>query len=132
MKKLFFDTNIILDFLIREEYQSNIRELIKRSSGLELYISYLTVANTAYILRKQPRHDFIKYIKLVLDIFTVIPNTYSQIHDALRIESKDFEDILQYQAAMSINCDVIITRNFKDFQFSTIPIMTVEEFLTYR
>ena len=49
MKKIFLDTNIVLDFLIREEYKPQIRDLISRSADYDLCISYLTVANAAYI-----------------------------------------------------------------------------------
>ena len=49
MKRIFLDTNIVLDFLIREEYRPQIRELISLSEDYELYISYLTVANAAWI-----------------------------------------------------------------------------------
>ena len=41
--------------------------------------------------------------------------------------AKDFEDALQYFCAMSNQCDVIVTRNKKDFQFSSIDVLTPEE-----
>lgn len=130
MKRLFFDTNIILDFLIREEYQQDIRSLILKSSGMELYVSYLTIANTAYILRKYPKNEIVRYLKLILDIFTVVPNNVNQIQEALKVEVPDFEDMLQYQTALFSKCDVIITRNVKDFPFSVLPVMTVQQFLS--
>lgn len=51
MKRIFLDTNIILDLLIREEYKSQIKDMIKLCEDRTLYISYLTVANAAYIIR---------------------------------------------------------------------------------
>lgn len=130
MKRLFFDTNIVLDFLIREEYQPDIRSLIQKSSGMQLYISYLTIANTAYILRKYPKAEIVRYLKLILDIFTVVPNNVDQIQEALKVEVPDFEDMLQYQTALSAKCDVIITRNVRDFPFSALPVLTVQQFLS--
>lgn len=130
MKRLFFDTNIILDFLIREEYQPDIRKLIMESSGMQLYVSYLTIANAAYILRKRPKDEMIRYLRLILNIFAVVPNNVDQILEALKVEVPDFEDMLQYQTALSSRCDVIITRNVKDFPFSVLPVLTVQQFLS--
>lgn len=65
MKKIFLDTNIILDLLIREEYKSQIRELISRSADYDLYISYLTVANAAYIMRKYPKAELKSNLQLI-------------------------------------------------------------------
>lgn len=66
MKKIFLDTNIVLDLLIREEYKSQIRDLISRSEEYDLYISYLTVANAAYIMRKYPTFELKSNLRLIL------------------------------------------------------------------
>lgn len=129
MNKIFLDTNIILDLLIREEYRPQIRELIDKCSEMDLYISYLTVANAAYIMRKYPKSEINKNIGLILKLFNVVPNDKSQIERAIKIESPDFEDMLQYQTAISVNCDVILTRNTKDFPFAKIPVMSIPDFI---
>lgn len=129
MKKIFLDTNIILDLLIREEYKAQIRELISRSGLYDLYISYLTIANAAYIMRKYPKEELKSNLKLLLELFEVIPNDKEQIKKAIKTECHDFEDMLQYQSAKSVRCEVILTRNSKDFRFSDIPIMDVADFL---
>lgn len=129
MKRIFLDTNIILDLLIREEYKSQIKDLICHCAEDELYISYLSFANVAYIMRKYPKSELKEKLNLILELFEIIPNDKYQIQKALDTEGSDFEDILQYQSAKSLRCEVILTRNAKDFHFSDIPIMTVEEFL---
>lgn len=129
MKKIFLDTNIVLDLLIREEYKSQIRDLISRSEEYDLYISYLTVANAAYIMRKYPTFELKSNLRLILELFEIISNDKVQIEKALQADSSDFEDMLQYQSAKSIGCDVILTRNLKDFKFSDIPVMDVMTFL---
>ena len=48
---------------------------------------------------------------------------------ALKSSFKDFEDAMQYFSALSEGCDVIITRNKKDFAESSIPVMESQEFL---
>lgn len=129
MKKIFLDTNIVLDLLIRKEYKSQIRDLISRSEEYDLYISYLTVANAAYIMRKYPTFELRSNLRLILELFEIISNDKVQIEKALQADSSDFEDMLQYQSAKSIGCDVILTRNLKDFKFSDIPVMDVMTFL---
>jgi len=42
---------------------------------------------------------------------------------------KDFEDAMQYFSALSEGCDVIITRNKKDFAESKIQVLEPQEFL---
>lgn len=129
MKRIFLDTNIILDLLIRDEYKSQIRELISLCHNIDLFISYLSIANAAYIMRKYPKEEIFENINLLLELFDVIPNDKNQIKKALLTDGSDFEDILQYQSAKWAKCDVILTRNAKDFSFSDIPLMTVTEFL---
>ena len=129
MKKIFLDTNIVLDFLIREEYKPQIRKLISHSDDYDLFISYLTVANAAYIMRRYPKAELKSNLQLMLDLFEIIPNDKKQIKKAINSDSPDFEDMLQYQAAMSGKCDVILTRNVKDFPFSDIAVMDVPSFL---
>ncbi len=129
MKRIFLDTNIVLDLLMRDEYKAQIRELIRRCSDDIIYISYLTVANAAYIMRKCSREDLNANLNLILELFEIIPNEKRQIERAIKIDGKDFEDILQYESAKSMKCEVILTRNVKDYQFSEIPIMDVAQFL---
>ena len=43
---------------------------------------------------------------------------------------KDYEDMLQYQCALEVGCDVVVTNNKRDFQeFCLLPFLTSEEFL---
>ena len=130
MKRIFLDTNIVLDLLIREEYRSQIRELISRCANDGLYISYLTVANAAYIMRKYSKDELNDNLNLILDLFEILPNDRTQIEKAIKTAGSDFEDILQYQSAKSGKCDVILTRNAKDFQFSDIPVMDIHQYLS--
>ena len=51
------------------------------------------------------------------------------IEKGLNSSIKDFEDALQYFSATESECELIITRNGKDFKKSTLPVMTADEFL---
>jgi predicted nucleic acid-binding protein len=52
------------------------------------------------------------------------------IEKGLNSKFKDFEDALQYFSALKNGCNIIITRNVKDFKESEIPVMTPAEYLT--
>ncbi len=42
---------------------------------------------------------------------------------------KDFEDGLQYYAALQAGCNCIVTENVKDFYFAKMEVLTAKEFL---
>jgi len=48
--------------------------------------------------------------------------------DSYLKRDKDFEDGVQYFCAKSINADLIISNNKKDFKMSDIDVLTPEEF----
>ena len=134
MKKLFIDTNIIIDLLSRREpFYGESAELFSLADqkNIELYISSLTIANISYILLRQLNSSKVKEIlrKLRL-IVNILPLDDKIIGVALNDNSfNDFEDGLQYFTAMENNQDLIITRNLKDFKASKIPVMTARQFL---
>lgn len=132
MKKIFIDTNIIIDILMQRNGYLNsasVLALSKKEDTL-LFVSVLTMANIAYILRKSLRgDDFYSEIKKISSLVAVLDTTSKHFMSALELQAKDFEDALQYYCAISNECDIIVTRNKKDFTFSSIKVLTPEEFL---
>lgn len=130
MKKIFLDTNFIIDYFVREDYNGVSEQLLSLGkNNLKFYISYLTVANFAYIVRKMPKDLVVSMIQRICETFKIVKNTKEQIERNVILNPSDFEDGLQYQAAIDAGCDCIITRNKKDFEFSQIPVMDALEFL---
>ena len=134
MKKLFVDTNIVIDLLARREpYYEEAANLFSLADKkiIELSISSLTIANTSYTLLRQTNATSAKEIlrKLRL-IVNTLPLDDKIIGIALNDNSfDDFEDGLQYTTAMENNQDLIITRNLKDFKNSSLPVMTARQFI---
>ena len=130
--KIFVDTNIILDVLLkREGYVEAAKVLLVGSQDDgALCISVLSMANVAYILRKKLQGDelYVELGKLSKFVITVglSAEDYEQ---ALQLKAKDFEDALQYFCAISNECTAIVTRNKKDFKYNTIKVLSPEEFL---
>ncbi len=134
MKKLFIDTNIVIDLLSRREsfYQEAAQLFsLADKKKIKLSISALTISNTSYTLLRQTNADKAKEIlrKLKL-IINILPLGDKIIGLALNDNSfQDFEDGLQYFTALENNQELIITRNLKDFKNSALPVMTARQFL---
>ena len=134
MKKVFIDTNIVIDLLSkREPFYDESADLFSLADKkiIELSISSLTIANTSYIILRQTNSKTAKEIlrKLRL-IVNVLPLNDKIIGIALNDDSfSDFEDGLQYFTAVENNQDLIITRNLKDFKASKLPVMTARQFI---
>lgn len=132
MKKLFLDTNIILDVILeREEMPIAAQILTLGEQGkAHLCVSYLTIANVAYVIRKGRTTSEIRSIITDLKQFVnILPMTSGQLDIALGVEANDFEDVLQYECARDAGCDIIITRNEQDFGFSAIPVMNPSDYI---
>ena len=133
MKKVFLDTNVVIDFLgERKSFFSDAARIICQADKKEITIlcSSLTYSNAAYILQ----HGFsLDEIKNKLTLFSQLCETTSvnkgTVEKALASEYKDLEDALQYYSAKEAKADVIVTRNVKDFVKHDIPVITPSEYL---
>jgi hypothetical protein len=54
-------------------------------------------------------------IQNVRKVVAVLPCDAAQLDEALANPVKDYEDMLQYQCALSAGCDVIVTNNKREF-----------------
>ena len=133
MKKLFFDTDVILDISIEREidFKDSVKNINLVETGLyEGYTSSIIFTNTYYVQRKLIGHEtsisFLKNLRLLLTVLNVDD---SIIKNALESGFSDFEDAVQYFVAMENKMDCIITRNVNDFRKSVIPVYSPAELL---
>lgn len=130
MKKVFLDTNILIDYVLNRQGGSDAKQLLTRARAGEVNLSasLLTFANMAYILKGKA--DVYGLFALLTQFVNVLPMDGNQLQAALGRKVRDFEDMLQYQCAKAAGCEVIITNNKRDFEeFSDLPVMTAEEYL---
>ena len=134
MKKVFVDTNIVIDLLSRRvpffEEAATLFSLADKKQ-IELSVSSLTIANTSFVLLKQVDSGKAKSIlrKLRL-IVKILPVDDKVVGLALNDEAfSDFEDGLQYYTALENGQELIITRNLKDFKSSKLPVLTAQQFI---
>ncbi|MBP7738204.1 MAG: PIN domain-containing protein [Spirochaetes bacterium] len=131
--KLFIDSDIILDIALSRDphfLSSSIIFSLSETKALEGFTSSVVVSNLYYILRKLESHkaaiDFISKLRLIIKI---LPVTDEIIKLALESKFKDFEDSLQYYAALINNIEYLITRNVKDYSRTEIKVHTPDEFI---
>ena len=131
--KLFWDTNIMFDFLgERDPFYISAAKIATLADKRELSIivSALSYTTISYLLSK---YESLEKIKNKLRKFKVISEICELdeliIEKGLNSDFSDFEDSLQYFSALRTKCDIIITRNGKDFKKSQLPVMTPDEFL---
>jgi len=133
MKKIFLDTNIILDFLLdREPFSDHIAELLEESTqnSLELCVSSITVTTTNYIIEKfEGKQNAKKKINKLLELVTIENVGESTIMKSSKSQFRDFEDGLQNFCAIESKHKIIITRDVKGFKSSKLAILTPKELL---
>lgn len=133
MKRVFLDTNVALDFVLeRIPFVDDAEEIFAMASeeGIQLLMSAMSFPNMSYIARKQyPGKTIYSVLKQLRQLVELVPVSIEVLDNALLLEADDFEDALQYFSAISAGSDCIVTRNVKDFSFTTIPVMTPAAFI---
>jgi len=134
MIKILVDTNVIIDLLAkRENFYIDSLQLFSLAdqNKIQLIISILSIANTHYLLNDVMK---MKDARAVIRKFKVLVNSFALSDKIVELalndkNFKDFEDGIQYYTALEANCNVIVTRNIKDYKNSSIPVFKPREYL---
>ena len=133
MQKIFLDTNIVIDFLGERAnfYQPAAKILtLADQKKIEIYTSPTSISNTYYLLSRFENTKIalqkIRKFKVLCSISIMDDEV---IEKAINSNFKDFEDAMQYFSALASNCDLIVTRNEKDFKNALIPVLNGESYL---
>jgi len=134
MKKLFLDTNIIVDLIAdRKPFSKYAIQIFQKAElkEIELFTSSHSIATTHYLLKKYLAEKELREVLYnLLDYITVIAVDVDILKKGLRSNHKDFEDSIQILCASSIEkIDCIVTRNTKDFKASEIPAFNPDEII---
>ncbi len=134
MKKLFIDTNIIVDLIAdRKPFSKYAIQLFQKAElkEIELYTSSHSIATTHYLLKKYLEEKDLRTVLYGLfEYLHVIAVDEAILKKGLRSNHKDFEDSIQIHCASTIEkIDCIITRNTKDFKSSEIPAYNPDEIM---
>lgn len=103
---------------------------LAEKSELTMVVSPISFATVNYFLSKfegsKTAIEKLRKFKILCEICTLNEQT---IEKGLNASIKDFEDALQYFSATESQCEILLTRNGKDFKKLLLPVMTPDEFL---
>lgn len=135
MRKVFIDTNVLLDLLLeREPWAKDVAMLFSMADRKEitLYCCSLSFSTAVYLMQrfKCSRKMIISKLSIVKSLCTVTTVDASVIDRVLQSGFDDLEDAMQYYSALSAGAEIILTRNEKDFAMADIAVMNPIEYLT--
>ena len=134
MKKIFLDTNVILDLLLeRDPWDHNAALLFSMADrkDVEIQCCSLSFSTAIYLMQKlkYSRKEIVYKLTIMKSLCIVTTIDGLIIDRVLQSDFDDLEDALQHYSALANGANVIITRNKKDFSEASIPVMTPTEFL---
>ena len=134
IKRVFVDSDVILDVaLARQPFLEASRVVLAllengRAVG---FASSNSITNIYYVLRKSGGDSKAReFIGNLLKYLTAIPIEHEDILKALRSNFSDFEDGVQNYAALSHQCECIVTRNVSDYEKSDLDVYLPLQFLS--
>lgn len=132
--KILIDTNVLIDYILRREpYTDDAEKIIFLCKNMQIEgcIAAHSIMNIFYILRKlmtlEKRKKFLNYISEFIEIIGI--DRRKIISAVNNDQFTDVEDCLQTECAKEFSANYIVTRNVKDFQNSTVPAISPDEFL---
>ena len=132
--KVFLDANIIIDVVQnRTDFVEESSKVLQ--SGLEGFIdlcaSDVTFTTVSFYARKQrTTEQLYEIMQSLRDFIDVVPTGRIAIDWALQRKAKDFEDSVQYYAALRTGAEYIVSRNVRDYPFDDIPVVTPQDFFS--
>ncbi|HEY6978425.1 MAG TPA: PIN domain-containing protein [Chitinophagaceae bacterium] len=131
--RIFADANILVSVLNKEyplfTYTSRILSL-GDTEDFEVYTSPVGLAIAFYFAEKKHKTKIAKQkIKTLCDHIEIAEATKSSVKKTIQNPAiNDFEDGLEYYAAIENKCSCIITEDVNDFYFSEIEVLNSHNF----
>lgn len=133
MKKVFVDTNVLLDILLERTPWANDAAVLFSMADrkeIELLCCSLSFSTAIYLMQrfKYTRKEIVSKLSIVKSICTVTTVNEAVIDRMLQSDFNDLEDAIQYYSALAFGAEAIVTRNIKDFTASKIPVVSPHDF----
>lgn len=133
MKKIFVDTNILLDLLFqRRGFFLDAKRLFNysKSRNINIFISAISINTIYYLLQKKFTKEHSKHLlEYIYDITDILPFDENIIFLAHQSSFKDLEDGFQYFTAKEHHIPFLVTRNIKDFAVDDLSVLSPQQFL---
>jgi predicted nucleic acid-binding protein len=132
--RIFLDANILVSVLNKEypsfTFTSRLLSLVD-DKKYSVYTSPVCLAIAFYFAEKKSGTTIAKQkIELLCKKLLITKVGKEEVLFALQNKKvNDFEDGIEYYAAIANKCQVIITEDLSDYYFSEIPVQTAQDFL---
>jgi len=130
---VFIDTDVLLDVLAaRQEFLLESSKILSSCEDGKItgYTSAICIVNCIYLLERLKIPNVKLAISNLSKIITILPCTSKDIDDSINSKFKDIEDGIQNAIAEnSKKCQILITRNIKDYVSSKLDVMTPSQYL---
>ena len=131
--RLFLDTNVLIDFMgERPAYYPQAATLFTLCAErkCDLVVSTLSMVTSNFICCERGHIALSVWnrkatmMKEIIEVSSVDAN---DIFSSCDSDWDDFEDCVQFHVARRSGCDIIVTRNIRDFSLSDIPVLSPDE-----
>ncbi len=132
--KFFLDANIIISVLNKEypqyTFTSRILSMMEEQKDVKLVTTNICLAIAFYFAGKKHGAAQAKHkIGLLVEHLEIVECGQREAVSAMKNKKvHDFEDGLQYYAALHANCTCIVSNDTDDFYFSDLPVYNAERF----
>jgi predicted nucleic acid-binding protein len=131
---VLFDTNVILDVLLKREpfmWKSSNVLLLSEKKIIDGYVTASSITDIFYITNKtyNDKHKSMGLLKELFKTINIAAVSGKEIYRAIELDWNDFEDAVQYTAGEQIQADYIITRDTGGYVNSSITVITPSDFL---
>jgi len=131
--KVFLDTNVIVDALgERAPFNYSAQQILSLNEmgKISVVVSALTFSTTEYVLSKFfPKEIVLTRLRLLKSVCEIVSLDDRILEQSLAGPLVDFEDCIQYHSAIRAKCDVILTRDERDFTGLSLAIMHPDAFV---
>ena len=132
-KRIFVDTNVLLDVLLEREgfYYDALKIWANAELGkVEAYIAAISLNNVHYVMRRlKSETTAMIAVKILMQIFKVVPVDVDILRLAVDFHDKDFEDDIQLQCALKAKCTQLFTLNPNHYDNSAIAVVPPSAFV---
>lgn len=134
MRKVFIDTNVLVDLLLERDPWADDAAIIFSMADrkeIELLCCSLSFSTAIYLMQrmKYSRKEIVTKLAIVKSLCTVTTVDGFVLDRVLQSDFPDLEDAMQHYSALAAGAEVIVTRNVKDYAAAGLPVMTPGEFL---
>lgn len=133
MTRVFVDSDVILDFLLKRApfaHPAAVIFSLGERGKLSLLTSTLAFMNVHYIAGVATDQSKARSLALQLrSLLELLPVTPKHVDAAFASDSRDIEDFIQYDIAREGHVDYLVTRNTDDYPREPSFVMTPSVFL---